>query len=676
MSSKAKFQDAWLTKPEFQPWLARDDGDSTRAYCTLCKAGMGAAISTLRRHMKGKTHVAGENRAKWKAAQDSSPPSPSLSATGFATILLCCFIAEHNLPFTLAEPLAELQRRMFPDSDIAQSLNIKRTKFNEVMKALSKMASEDLASKLRTNKFSIIVDETTDVNTTKCLAVLVKYYDKERDCIEVSMLDMIDIFQSSIVGSTGENLYELIVGCLQYHNIPLENLIGFAADGAANIMGEQNSLCSRLRASAPGITIFKCICHSLHLCASEAAKCLPRQCEDLIRNVYSFFSHSAKRKNQFKDFQKICNLKPHKMLHASQTRWLSLHQAVERILEQWEALLLYFKSKEAEDLRLLSTYDIFCKLQDKSIICYLKFLNFILPKCNNINLLFQRQTPTIHLVYKEIRDLYQQIVLMFCKPDSIKRVPLENIDPRDEHFHVPTCQVWLGSAVNGEFQSPALKSNLYVILDVKERCKKFLITLSLEITKRFHLNDKVWKLTAALNPPSALDCNLRVSMPSLDELVQLLPRLYEGNISTLADEWRCLPWHEFKNDMSNCEAMEFYKKMAKEVNQEQNKKFTVLPQFALQVLSLPTSNADPWKGTHATHADRNFMAWVPRARLLVSRYGIQQSAVTQASLDAAMAEFCASRNCSWRFTFFHKDCLVALSLVQTDAMCKDFWSLG
>ncbi|KAG7173932.1 hypothetical protein Hamer_G026680, partial [Homarus americanus] len=119
MSSKVTFQDTWLQKPEFQPWLTREEGDSKRAYCKICKSGFGTEISTIRRHKKAKMHVANEGKAD---QQESGPSTPnySLSGVAFATILLCCFIAEHNLPFTIAEPLVKLQKRMFPDSTIAQ----------------------------------------------------------------------------------------------------------------------------------------------------------------------------------------------------------------------------------------------------------------------------------------------------------------------------------------------------------------------------------------------------------------------------------------------------------------------------------------------------------------------------------------------------------------------------
>lgn len=34
-------------------------------------------------------------------------------------------------------------------------------------------------------------------------------------------------------------------------------------------------------------TIF--ICHSIHACASQASKCLPRRCEDSVRNICNHF---------------------------------------------------------------------------------------------------------------------------------------------------------------------------------------------------------------------------------------------------------------------------------------------------------------------------------------------------------------------------------------------------
>ncbi|KAB0790808.1 hypothetical protein PPYR_15198 [Photinus pyralis] len=124
--------------------------------------------------------------------------------------------------------------------------------------------------------------------------------------------------------------------------LPLDHIIGFGSDGCNTMFGSKNSVVTRLEINFPGIVIQKCVCHSLHLCASEACKVLPRYCEDLARDIFNFFKHSSKRQAQFQEFQEICNIEPHKILRPSQTRWLSLLMVVNRVIEQWEPLKLYF----------------------------------------------------------------------------------------------------------------------------------------------------------------------------------------------------------------------------------------------------------------------------------------------------------------------------------------------
>lgn len=66
------------------------------------------------------------------------------------------------------------------------------------------------------------------------------------------------------------------------------------------------------------------------------------QCEKLARDIYNYFRSSSKRQSEFKEFQSFADI--HKMLRPSQTRWLSLSAVVDRIIEQWNVLTLYFNS--------------------------------------------------------------------------------------------------------------------------------------------------------------------------------------------------------------------------------------------------------------------------------------------------------------------------------------------
>lgn len=510
-----------------------------------------------------------------------------------AKILMICFIAEHNLPFTIVEHMIDLCKVMFPDSAIAQSMNMKKTKCSELTRSLGNCITSELIQKLKQHKFSVIIDESTDVSTTKCLTVLVKYYDPDANIIHTGTLELIDMYDNNreCIGSTGENLYELLIHTFTSNQIPLDNFVGFAADGASNIMGEHNSLSSRLRDAMPGITIFKCICHSIHLCASEAAKTLPRHCEDLLRNIYTYFSHSAKRKHNFKQAQLFLELKPHKILHACQTRWLSLHQAVTRILEQWEALKMYFTNNVTEE-RLKSVEYIVEHLNDPSVFLYFSFLNFILPSFTRLNLMFQKDGPTIHFLHFHITQLYNNLLRYFCRSEVVEKADPMTIDPNSSSNHKPLNQIYLGPAVHGLLQTEAYVQNPGMVAYVQSRCREFMITMCLQLQKRFDINSPFWRMTSYLCPKTLLDSKSRDSMPSMYDFVHHVPRIYSGNLADLDTEWRNLDTTPNVRDLSaeGCNVIEFYTKLGEMKDNEGVHQFKNLATFALQVLALPTCN--------------------------------------------------------------------------------------
>lgn len=109
------------------------------------------------------------------------------------------------------------------------------------------------------------------------------------------------------------------------NDIPYNNIIGFVFDNVSVMMGNLKGVQSRVkRELQPNVFVQGCSSHSLHLCSSAAAKKLPGTVEQFARNIYSYFAYSSKRTAALREFQVFANEKTHKMLHPSQTRWLSL----------------------------------------------------------------------------------------------------------------------------------------------------------------------------------------------------------------------------------------------------------------------------------------------------------------------------------------------------------------
>ena len=173
----------------------------------------------------------------------------------------------------------------------------------------------------------ILLYETTDVSTTKELCAVVRFFDDDANHVSSRFFRLYEVSKAN-----ASTIFITVQQDLEKHKIPMGNIIGYAANGANAMMGSHNNVQTRFEAINPHIFTMKCICHSAAICASNDCTKLPREAEDFICEVYSYFSHSAKRLKEFSEFQHFTNTEPHKLLRPCQTRWLSLNQCVQCIL--------------------------------------------------------------------------------------------------------------------------------------------------------------------------------------------------------------------------------------------------------------------------------------------------------------------------------------------------------
>ena len=151
----------------------------------------------------------------------------------------------------------------------------------------------------------------------------------------------------------------------------------------------------------------KCICHSAHLVASNFSK-LPRQAEDFIRDIYSFFNHSARRLVGLSEFNTSLT-QSHISCFRIKTRWLSLQQCVNRILEQWQALTAYF----ADSTRVKK----FIKAESSFQTHTLKSSSFRIAFYQSLYALFKAQRlTTIYYIVLKVQLLCKELSAATCNP--------------------------------------------------------------------------------------------------------------------------------------------------------------------------------------------------------------------------------------------------------------------
>ncbi|KAG5862241.1 hypothetical protein JTB14_018435 [Gonioctena quinquepunctata] len=118
-----------------------------------------------------------------------------------------------------------------------------------------------------------------DISTCKSLAMVVRYFNGFR--VNDEFLNLIQIKDG-----TSSTILKVIMAFFKSHNIPENNMIGFAADNCNVMMGVHDGVPKKLKEIIPKLFVLGCVCHSMHLCASAACMELPSTIEDSARDIY------------------------------------------------------------------------------------------------------------------------------------------------------------------------------------------------------------------------------------------------------------------------------------------------------------------------------------------------------------------------------------------------------
>ncbi|XP_036321125.1 LOW QUALITY PROTEIN: zinc finger MYM-type protein 6-like [Rhagoletis pomonella] len=275
-----KFLHAWLDQ---FPWLQNVNGAS---HCMACDKKLSNHVTDLKKHGSLAVHLQNVKNKKKQIQIQKFLSSEEITLSGqvkYAELTLVMFLICHNLPFLLMDFLPALLKDCCPDSKIAAAIQCGRTKSTEIADILGNKAKNKIVRKLKSSKFSLIVDETTDLSTKTCLVLVVRYFDKLTQRVYDSVLSLIELKNCD-----ASSIYDAIKQFFCEQGIPLKNIIGLATDGANVMAGQLNGLRAKLKPDTDFFYI-KCTCHSLHLCSAYASKqlTLPHKIEELCRNIFS-----------------------------------------------------------------------------------------------------------------------------------------------------------------------------------------------------------------------------------------------------------------------------------------------------------------------------------------------------------------------------------------------------
>lgn len=104
-------------------------------------------------------------------------------STKRAELHLAAYVAEHNISYNAMEHFPKVIQKMCLDcdSEIANNIKCGHTKCSVLVKnVMGKQNEINVIQILKTSKFSLIIDESTDQSCTKHLALVCRYFDGKR----------------------------------------------------------------------------------------------------------------------------------------------------------------------------------------------------------------------------------------------------------------------------------------------------------------------------------------------------------------------------------------------------------------------------------------------------------------------------------------------------------------
>ncbi|XP_008179068.1 uncharacterized protein LOC103308104 [Acyrthosiphon pisum] len=214
---KQQYRDEWEMDPKYKNWLRPEKDDKFRGKCIQCQVSFSSELSCIKKHLASKIHTKSSisNSISTKSIMStflSTSKDPLDKQVKNAEIKLAAMLAEHNAAFLFIDHLVPVLKEIFPDSLICQRIQLKRTKATNIIKnVIAPSEKVALSTKLKNVKFSVLIDESTDIACQSTMCVVVRYYDIDSKMIVTRFWDLIQVYDikdpdNIDKGATAQNL--------------------------------------------------------------------------------------------------------------------------------------------------------------------------------------------------------------------------------------------------------------------------------------------------------------------------------------------------------------------------------------------------------------------------------------------------------------------------------------
>lgn len=588
---KYKFQQKWLEKIEFKFWLREVVNYENLFSCLFCNKTMTGGLSRIQDHARSEKHIKNcENNKEINEDNETnnSAGKPVLSfdkRKKIAEIRYASFIVEKNVPFTVAnETLKFFQQLEEHDPNILKNMTSNAIKCKKIItNVLAPVAIDRVVKIIEKTRFSVSIDETTDISKQKWMAFVVRYVDPLTLDTCSQLIKLIDIDAKTCCA---KNLFGSFNSEMDRLGISFSNIIALSCDNASIMLGNQNSFKKKLENKCKNLLTINCPCHSSALIAQAACLKIPVKCDIFVKKIASFIRNSPKNTALYKDCFNNIQKPSKKILKLANTRWLSRYKSIENIVASWEAIKRFLTNISKNEKSQTGKY-LLELMQWNHLKAYLLFLKYTLNFFHIFNTIFQSTETKIHLLQSESLMLLNTVCKHFLKPELIEKID-DNFQFSLINHQKPLSEVNLGSECEKYLCELINEGHDDAVVNIRQYCLQFYICVAQETYKRLPINNQFLAKLQIFRPEVALcETGREKSYNDLHFIAETLTG-FDQNI--LKNEWLTLPEKFTLMEKNQLASLNFDQMWINIFHQSDS--FPNLKLILNAVRSLPNSNAD------------------------------------------------------------------------------------
>ena len=240
---------------------------------------------------------------------------------------------------------------------------------------------ETLLNKLKTSrKFSLQIDETTDIKKQAQLLAVVRFVDD--NAIAEEYLFCKELPERT----TGQDIFRVTNEFFTAHGIQWSDCINLRTDGASAMLGKGKGFATLAKQQNPAIQVTHCCTHREAL----MTKVLPEELSETMKHCIDIVNFIKERALNSRIFSSLCEemgSEHQSLLYYTHVRWLSRGKVLARLFELRHEVSQFLLSQKNHDLRK--------HLEDDYWVAKLAYMADICEHLNELNIKMQGREENI-----------------------------------------------------------------------------------------------------------------------------------------------------------------------------------------------------------------------------------------------------------------------------------------